>query len=536
MRNKIIRVSLFLAIFLSLMNCAKRGTPNGGPRDEKAPELLKASPELNTTDFKTKKIKLTFDEYVKLEDLQKHLIISPPLNQFPEIRPQGSASKSINITIKDTLKENTTYVFNFGQSIVDNNEGNPYQFFKYVFSTGDYIDSLTVNGFISDAKKNKAEDFVSVMLYEVDSTFNDSTIYKKPPNYITNTLDSMTTFQLSNLRAGKYMLLAIKDIANNNLFNQKTDKIAFIKDFIEVPTDSVYELKLFKEINDYRATNPSLISKNRIIFGYEGNQDNEIKIELLSDTPDDFRYTVAKEIDKDTLNYWFTPFEADSLLFKVSHLAAVDTFSVRIKDLYRDSLVLKSENRRMIKFEKPFIISSNTPLVKHDIDKISLLDKDSVSVNFNAEIDTLKNQFRLTWDVKPSEEYKMRLLPGALEDFYGDTNDTLNYFANSRDYSDYGSIGLSLQNVSSYPLIIQLTNEKGDVIEEKYVDKPQPVYDFEYLDPGNYLIRVIFDTNGNRRWDTGNYLKKLQPERISYYPDLIELRANWERQYRFILD
>jgi len=95
MKNKVIRIGLFFAIFLSLLNCAKRGTPQGGPQDEKAPELTKAFPKLNATNFEGKKIKLSFDEYVKLQDLQKHLIISPPFKQLPEIRPQGSASKSL---------------------------------------------------------------------------------------------------------------------------------------------------------------------------------------------------------------------------------------------------------------------------------------------------------------------------------------------------------------------------------------------------------------------------------------------------------
>ena len=373
------------------------------------------------------------------------------------------------------------------------------------------------------------------MLYEIDSTFTDSIIYNKPPTYITNTLDSTANFQLTNLKEGKYMLLAIKDVGNNNLFNQKTDKIAFLKDFITIPTDSVYRLNLFKEVPDYRAKNPVLASKNRIIFGYEGNIDG-IDIELMSDTPEDYKSLITKDNEKDTLNYWFTPFEVDSLVFKVSHPTKIDTFTVKIKDLYRDSLVLNPVERRNIGFEKPYIITANIPLVNSDKSKISLLDKDSVAVAFESQIDTLKNEFKLKWDVKPEERYRLQLLPEALKDYYDNTNDTLDYFLNSKSYADLGSINVTLQNVDAYPIIVQLTDENGRVEAEKYADKPQTTYDFRYLEPKNYLIRVIFDTNKNGKWDTGSYLSKYQPERIAYFPNSIELRANWERQESFILN
>src|SRR5690606_18201481 len=139
-----------------------------------------------------------------------------------------------------------TYAFNFGNSISDNNEGNPFPYYKYVFSTGDYIDSLSVKGVILDVEKSAPDSFVSVMLYEVDSTYTDSVIYKKPPKYITNTLDSATTFSIDNVKAGTYRLVAIKDANSDNKFQQKTDKIGFHEHFINVPTDSLYTLKLFK--------------------------------------------------------------------------------------------------------------------------------------------------------------------------------------------------------------------------------------------------------------------------------------------------
>ena len=194
----IFNVLFLICAGLALMQCAKRGSPSGGPKDETPPVLLRAIPEQMTTNFEGDEIRLYFDEYIKLQNVQEQLIVSPPLKYPLEISPQGSASKYVKIVIKDTLRPETTYTFNFGQSIVDNNEGNPAPFITYVMSTGDYIDSLLVEGRVLDAFKEEAESYISVMLYEIDTAYTDSTVFKEPPTYITNTLDSATTFELRN--------------------------------------------------------------------------------------------------------------------------------------------------------------------------------------------------------------------------------------------------------------------------------------------------------------------------------------------------
>ena len=271
MNGKLSNFIFIAVICLVIFNCANRGTPSGGDKDETPPVIVKSIPKNNSINFKAKEIKIYFDEYIKLNDIQKQLIISPPMDPEPEITPLGLASKYITIKINDTLQENTTYAINFGTSIVDNNEGNPYPYYRYVFSTGNYIDSLSIGGYIKNALEREPDDFVSVMLYEVNDTFNDSIIYKKKPKYITNTLDSTTTFKLENLKAGKYVMIALKEENGNYTFQQKTDKIGFYKNFITTPTDSIYELNLFKEIPDFKAVRPNLVSGNKIAFGYEGD-------------------------------------------------------------------------------------------------------------------------------------------------------------------------------------------------------------------------------------------------------------------------
>ena len=485
--------------------------------------------------FKTNKIRLYFDEYVKLKDIEKQLIVSPPLKYTPIITPQGSANKYVEIILKDTLKENTTYTFNFGQSIIDNNEGNPYSFLTYVFSTGDYIDSLKVSGVVKDAFNKNADTFISIMLYEIDSTYTDSTIYRQPPNYITNTLDSTPIFHLKNLKEGKYAMFGVKDEAKNNIFNQKTDKIAFIKDTINLPTDSVYLLTMFKEIPDYSISVPNFAAKNKIIFGYQGNG-KDISIKPLSILPDTVKTKITKEREKDTLNYWFTPFKVDSLVFTVSNEKErlIDTFTVKTKKVAMDTLILQANQRGSLEFGRPFYIGANTPISSMDSSKVSMIRKDSSMVKFALELDTLGNKIDFDFEVEPNESYVLDLLPGAIMDFFGTENDTLSYRLTTKSYADFGNLRLTLEGPVTYPLIVQLTDEKGKTKKELFATEPQ-IFEFNNIDPSKYLIRLIFDVNNNQKWDTGNYLKQIQPERVVYYPNVLEVRANWEMEQTFTL-
>ena len=535
LRRLLAYLFLFFAVF-SLFQCGRKGTPSGGIKDIIPPKLKYAEPPNLSVDFKAKKIRLYFDEYIKLNKIQEQLIVSPPLKYTPVITPAGTASKVIEILIKDTLQENTTYTINFGQSIVDNNEGNPNSFLTYVFSTGSYIDSLTLKGVVEDAFNKKAETFISVMLYEIDSTYNDSTVYKRPPNYITNTLDSTILFDLNYLKKGKYALFGLKDEGKNNMFDQQVDKIAFVKDTIVLPTDEIYLLTLFKEVPDYSLSVPKFEAKNKISFGYQGDYSKDIVINTLSKLPDSVKTKITKERDKDTLNYWITPFTADSLIFSVANerLSALDTFVVKTRKIEADSLVLQPRVSGAIGFEELFTIDVNTPIVKADTSKIQLMRKDSIPIKFIAKLDTISNSLSIDFKKDEKENYKLTVLPDLIEDFFGNKNDTIVYAIKTAGFEDFGNLELVLNGSVTYPAIIQLTDEKGALIREQFATEPATFY-FNYLRPSKYLIRVISDTNGNKKWDTGNYLKKLQPERVSHSPTVIEMRANWKEKYTFTL-
>ncbi len=517
------------------MQCGRRGRITGGPKDETPPVLIKTQPENGSVNFTGKTIKLFFDEYVKLKDVQNQLIVSPPLKYAPDIAPQGGASKLIEITIKDTLRENTTYTFNFGQSVQDNNEGNPSNFLTYVFSTGNYIDSLEVSGVVKDAFNKETDDFISVMLYELDTTYTDSTIFKKPPNYIANTLDSTVFFKLQNIKEGNYALFAMKDVGKNYLFDQNTDKIAFLKDTVSLPTDSTYLLTLFKEIPNYSASVPSFKAKNRIVFGYYGGEEN-IKINPLTKLPDTVLTKILKEPKKDTLNFWFTPFEIDSMVFELvnERRKVIDTFTIKSRKVEIDSMQLNASTNRYLDLNKSFHISNTTPISEIDTSKMKLMNQDSVFIDFKVKLDSLENKADFDFDIIAESSYNIELLPGAITDLFNQTNDTLTYNLATKKLDEYGNLTINLQGDFEYPVLVQLTNEQGEKQLELYSTEPQAIV-FNSIEPATYILRVIQDTNKNKKWDTGNFLKKQHPEKVSYYPNAIELRANWEKIETFTI-
>lgn len=532
MRLPLMRILSLILIAICLASCANRGNPSGGEKDIEPPIITKSEPENYSTNFKGKEIRVYFNEYVKIKDIRKQLIISPPMDKDPIVTPMSGASKYISIKIQDTLQDNTTYAFNFGESIVDNNEENPYPYYRYVFSTGNVIDSLSVKGYIEDALLKEPDTFVSVMLYEADSTYSDSIVYKQKPRYITNTLDSVTTFSIDNVKAGTYKLIALKDKNSNYKFDQKNDKIGYNEGFITLPADSTsHKLTLFKENVNFKAIKPKQDGETRIIFPYEGNYEN-MRIKVLDQTPENYKTRIIKDKKTDTLYYWYQPkFEIDTTFFIVSNEKYIDTFKHRFRTLEADSLRITALTKGTINFDQDFTIEGNIPLTKIDTSKITLMDKDSLSVPYKVKYDSIFNKYEFPIDKQEGQKYTFTMLPGTFTDFYENTNkDTLNYAVNTKMKSEYGNIRVNLRN-AKLPLIVQLVDDKGEVMYERYA-KEYPVVDFRNLAPKQYSLRAIFDTNKNGKYDTGNFLLGIQPERVSYSPPIEAIRSSFD----FVID
>lgn len=527
--------NLCLLLAIAIVGCAKRGSITGGLKDSIAPVLKSSVPKNYTTNFTGNTIKLTFDEYIKLKNINKQLIVSPPMKYTPEVLPTN-ASKYITIKIKDTLQPNTTYSFNFGQSIEDNNESNPYRQFKYIFSTGPYIDSLSIGGTIKDAYDKKTDSFVTVMLYEVNDKYTDSIIYNEAPRYVTNTLDSATTFKLENLRAGKYLLVGIKDVSNNYRFNPQTDKIGFHKQFVTVPNDTLYELELFKESSAFKALKPVQASGNRLIIGYEGKtKDSKVTLQKNGQPLD---VLVTKFPNKDSLQVWYKPIKldaavkTDSLQMTATNGKYSENFSIKIKNQKVDTLSFTPSQVGILPLRDKFKLIASVPLTKFDAAKIQLINKDSVSVAVKTAYDDMKQELTIDFPKEPLQKYKLTLMPGALTDYLERDNDTLVYALETRNTSEYGNLTLKLENVRQFPVIIELTNAQGEVQYSEY-SEANPQIDFNLIKPALYTLRVIYDENKNSEWDTGSFIEKRQTEEVIYFPKEIDVRANWDVEQPF---
>lgn len=215
------------AAFTTFSGCAQIGMPTGGLRDSLPPVLLKSSPPNNTIHFSGKNITFTFDEYVHLQDIQKYLLISPIPKTVPNI---NAKLKTVSIRIRDTLQPNTTYSFQLGDAIQDINENNPLHNFTYIFSTGSYIDSLTLSGKVILAETGKADSTLLVFLY---NNLEDSAVYKEKPRYVAR-LDSSGRYTFKNLASGIYHLFALKDESGLRMYNNKTQLFAFADSSVHI--------------------------------------------------------------------------------------------------------------------------------------------------------------------------------------------------------------------------------------------------------------------------------------------------------------
>ncbi|MGV9002667.1 Ig-like domain-containing protein [Flavobacterium sp.] len=514
---------IILITFLVLTGCAKRGSITGGTKDTLAPILRSSFPKNGTVNFQGQEIKLVFDEYVKLKNSNKQLIVSPPMKIPPQISPLN-ASRTITIKIKDTLQPNTTYSFNFGQSIEDNNEGNPYSQFKYVFSTGSYIDSLKLNVKIKDAIEKKADNFVTVMLYEVNEKFNDSTIYKEIPRYVANTLDSLKMVTIENIKPGKYQLIALKDNGNNK-YNPKSDKIGFYKEFITIPDDAIYELELFKEALPFQALKTYQASGNRVVVATEGNAKNT-KISIKNGN--ELLPTIVTQFPKkDSLQVWYKAPKVDSLLVIVEKNSFKKEFWTKIKEQKKDSLKFSAEFSGTLPMRERFSVTSTTPILEFDKSKINIRNKDSITVDFTAEYDEFNQRIYIDFPKEPLEKYMISVMPNTFVDFFGNVNDTLTYNIATKNSSDYGYIKLDLENVKRFPLLLELTDKDGKVKATAYTEKETTI-EFFFLEPNKYTLRFIYDDNKNKIWDAGNYLEKRQSEEVIYFPAELDVRPNWD--------
>ncbi len=225
MRQKSLYFPLYILVFLLLASCAKMGQPDGGWFDETPPKVIGANPEDGAVNVKSKKVSIYFDEFIKLDNASEKVVVSPPQLETPEIKASG---KKIQVSLLDTLKENTTYTIDFSDAISDNNEGNPMGNYTYSFSTGEVIDTMEVSGYVLESENLEPIKGILVGLYD---DLADSAFRKKPMLRVSRT-DSRGRFVIKGVAPGSYRIYALQDMDANYMFSQKSEKLAFSHDII----------------------------------------------------------------------------------------------------------------------------------------------------------------------------------------------------------------------------------------------------------------------------------------------------------------
>jgi hypothetical protein len=527
---------IFFFTLLLFFSCANRVTPSGGIKDIIPPKVIGSSPENYSTNFNKKEIHVEFDEYIKLTDLNKQLIISPLIDPLPEIT---ASKRSLRIKFEKPLKENTTYTFNFGSAITDVHENNVLENFLLVFSTGDYLDSLSVSGHVINAKNLNTEKGILVMLYKENE---DSIPYKKLPDYFAKT-DSMGRYKISNISSGLFKIFALKDNNNNYLFDLPDESIAFSDSVISMSDSSRVDLKLFENVPDkILLKNFTLEDKGKLKLNFNLPA-SDVTLKAIERSPNPWQLE-EYSTNRDTVTLWMNDTTLDSLNIVLLHNGQPFDTALFVlkrkssgKGVSTNAFNFSSNTQPgMLDAGKDLMLLFNHPVSFTDESKI-IFKKDSVittgiSMSFS---DSVKRNLTIKYNWKENELYEFTFLPGAFKDMFNIANDTTKFAFRVKPVTEFGSVVLKIKTDDKSPnYIVQLVNDKDELIREKDITSSDKI-SFEFLNPGTYRIKIIYDNNNNKKWDTGNYLKKVQPERVVYYKDNITVRANWDLEQEWDL-
>ncbi len=509
------RIFIFFFTILLFSRCARVGSPTGGEKDITPPKVIKSSPKNKSINFSGKEVRIYFDEFIQLKDINKNLLITPPQKNLPEISPLGTAAKEIRIKFKDSLLPNTTYVINFGESIVDFNEGNKMENYQFIFSTGKQIDSLYLKGKVKPLHFSKKPENIIVGLYPIDK-FKDSLIYKEPPYYVAK-VNKHGDFKFNYLKKGEYKLIALADQVRNYVYNPEKEAIGFIKKKISIPNDTLVEVDLFKEPGKFALDELKQISRNHIHAKYKGEADS-LKFEFLSPFSDSLVI-----VDSQKRDLWYKS-QSDSLKIKF----IVGKYQKILKgkrEAKKDSLNVFLNSKITFHPLDSLKIYGNIPLIEVDKKKIKLW-KDSIPLNIDLKW-LPKKEILIVFDPIPGATYQLQILPQAVTDFLGNKNrDTIQRSFSIPEANQFGKMYLDLPDIKDYYFVEVLDSNKK-IIRKSHTSLNNKVH-FDYLKPGKYYIRIVFDSNKNNQWDTGNYLKHLLPEKIIELSTPIEIRANWD--------
>lgn len=610
-----IALRLGVLLFFSagmLWRCANPAAPQGGPKDTLPPRVVAMTPAYGTKNFTEKRIFIEFDEYVNLKDQTKEFYTSPFMGKTPTLMIRG---RGVQISLRDTLKENTTYSLNFGASIADNNEGNILHNLRYVLSTGPEIDSMIMSGYTGNAETADSVSKAFIFFYDaVRDTVPqyDSLLLLHKPDVVGRSSGN-GIFIAENLKPIEYKMYAVEDNNNNQQYDPGVDRVAFM--------DSLYnpaEMPMFRVWYDtarrYVVADPQVnfrlfmdkgfqrqvLSKSErpsqhrinLYFGgaypridslaFEGIDSTQIITEYLTPHKDSITLWLAlpSEDLPDTIKGGIKYMKHDSLRvlrpsteeLKLVWKPFVSKSDQREREKQEkadekerqriaaeqgipvDSVVLDKELVNPFKYTfgvgrdiKPtdeIGITFDYPLVKMDTNRIELIrlanDGRMFRVRHTVSRDTMnirKWAIRAQW--QEGEKYRLTIADSAFVNILGEVNDSIKGEMTVLDHNKYATIVLNVkpqtENSRYIVQIISGATIKNSKVVSELAHVGEGRYEFRYIDPGAVRIRIVDDVNDNGKWDTGDLVRRIQPERIEIFSkdgvEEIATKAGWEIEF-----
>ncbi|KFC23976.1 Ig-like domain-containing protein [Epilithonimonas lactis] len=531
----------FLWLFASfvLVSCARVGSPIGGAKDSIAPKMIASNIDTTRVNVprNTKELRIDFDEYIQLKDISKNLIISPPI-KYTKIIPSSTGNKYLEIQWKDTLQANTTYNFNFGNSIVDLNESNVLPYFNFAFSTGEKLDDLYISGTVSDAlgnlKNSEGKDKNLVVgLFQVKDTMN----YRQKPYYISKA-DEDGYFELNYLTPGKYKIIGFDDENSNSIYDIGKENVAFQKDEINLEASiSGLKLKIFPSKKEVRYKEMSIVTGG-VLMTFEGNPESVI-VKTVGDKPAD--YKVRHKPKSDSIKIWFDAAKenigatvSENLRFSYDTGSKQDTVSIFYKKPAKDEMTITNPFSNKLAPETDFRFTSNYIIDKIQPENWKLV-SDSIVQDFTASISELDStQIMIRSNFVVGKKYQLTVPKNTLGSFYKRLSESVRFDFEVAKAEDFGSFSAHLTNLPAQKFWIQLLDDKNEPAYQKYTNLAD--VKFVNLKPGAYKLRILVDNNENGVWDSSDFAKEIAAEDVYLFKKVgdkeimtkVNIRPMWE--------
>ncbi len=559
-------VGIVLGAMILPYSCANTTTPpSGGPKDTIPPVIRKVNPadgSINVPVHKTK-LKFTFDEYVVVKD-PAGIYLSPPLEKRPKYKIEG---KSVVVSFESDLDSNRTYTLDLTGAIADNNEGNMFQGYTLVFSTGGAIDSMLVTGTVQDCNTLKPIKGATVMLYKDQA---DSAVFLSRPVASAKT-DDWGYFAIRNIQDTVYRMYAVIDENGNNKYDPDNERVAFIDSLIRPVmrvADSLPELRKY----DMKDTAACLARKSEHtlnVFREKPSKQMIVNRERIGERTAYITFMAPyaqvdsvwiKGVPGERLITQFN-LQRDSMEIWVNDpKTQPDTFYLNVKYMKTDTTGVLADFTEVVKLTKPrktaaaarksstkdlkkedtlcvftvdakpenieqygFVFEFKYPVVETAFDSISFISvnprQQEKAEKFDVVRDSLNlRKYTLTPRLQymPGWEYKMKVPHRKFMDINGFRNDSLDVKVSLPNDDKLSTLTMNMNNVHN-KYIVDLLNEKRDNVLRSYIIEGDKALVFPYLKAGKYSIRITEDVNRNGIVDTGVLLEHRQPEKVLFY-------------------